>query len=272
MISVITPCKNTISDGREEFFRKMINTLYSQTYQDFEHIVVDGGSEDGSVAMLQDYLAKGKINKLISEKDNNVQEAMNKGIALAKGEYIHIMNSDNYFTDDRFFEKSLKEIQEYNVDFTHADRSIVSKESGQLISVKKGDECTAFFRMPFRYQTMIIKKSVYDEIGSLDEKYYIAGDYKFMLKMILAGKKGCYIPEVFICSLDGGITKDRQKCIEEVTKVIFECYGEEYDLTMEDCQNIYLRKISDALFSKITTNVKNEKIINSLTYCYEQGN
>lgn len=271
MISVITPCKNVISEGRGEFFRKMIPSLYGQTYTDFEHIVVDGGSKDGTFELLQGYAEEGKIDKLVYEEDNNVHEAMNKGIKIAKGEFIHVMNSDNYFTTQNFFQRSLDALKKYRIDFTHADRTIVRRDRGPT-TIKKGDERVAFFRMPFRFQTMLIRKEVYDEIGPFDEKYIIAGDYKFMMQMLLAGKKGHLFPEIFICSLDGGITSDRKKCIEEVTQVLYEVYGEKYGLSLGDCQNIYLRKISSKLFDKINSNIKNNQIKNSLAYCYYQAN
>ncbi len=270
MISVITPCKNVISEGREAFFRKMIPSLYEQTYDDFEHIVVDGGSEDGTVELLEEYQKKGQIDLLISEKDNNVHEAMNKGLRRAKGEVIHVMNSDNFFTTNLFFERSLAALEKYEVDFTHADRSIVRRDGGPT-TVKKGDERVAFFRMPFRFQTMLIRKSVYDEIGQFDEKYVIAADFKFMMKMLLAGKKGHYFPEIFICSLDGGITRDRQKCIDEVTMVLFETYGKKFGLSMADCQAIYLQKISPVLFSKIESQVTDPMILRSLEFCFQQA-
>lgn len=271
MISVITPAKNIISEGREPFFRKMMETLYSQAYKDFEHIVVDSDSKDGTAELLKEYQKLGQIDRLISEPDNNVHEAMNKGLKIAKGEYIHVMNTDNYFAISDFFEKSLAAIEKYKVDYTHADRIIVSRSNGSA-SVKRGDERGAFFRMPFRYQTMLIKRQVYDEIGPFDEKYKIAADFKFMMQMILLGKKGYYFPENFIYSLDGGITSDRELVIKEVAQVLYEVYGQRYELTMDDCRNIYLRKISPELYSKIFRNIVDERIKSSLLYCYENFN
>lgn len=268
MISVITPCKNVISEGRENFFREMMITLRDQSYQDFEHILVDGGSEDGTADLLEEYVKSSHISTLISEKDNNLYEALNKGLKIAKGEYIYVMNTDNYFATEKFFERSLEAIEKQKVDYTHGDRIIV-KRNGNPSSVKKGDLRVAFYRMPFRYQTMLIKKEVYDEFGPFDERFKIASDHKFMLKMILAGKKGHYFPESLIYSLDGGITMDRQTCINEVTQVLFECYGEKYGLTIDDCNHIYQRTISPDLFSKIISNVKDEKILESLKYGYE---
>ncbi len=268
MISVITPCKNIISGGRQSFFQKMVATLYKQTYQDFEHILVDGDSEDETADLLQKHLRNGHIDTLISEKDNNLYEAINKGLKIAKGEYIHVMTTDDYFATNGFFEKSLEAMEKYKVDFTHADRIIIKRDGGKP-SIKRGDERTAFFRMPFRYQTMLIRKNIYDELGPFDEKFEIASDYKFMLKMLLADKKGYYFPKIFIHSLEGGVSANRQKCIKEVTQVLFECYGKKYSLTIKDCRNIYQKKISPDLFSKILSNVKDKRILESLKYCYE---
>lgn len=268
MISIITPCKNIISEGRESFFRKMMDTLQAQTYQDFEHILVDSDSQDGTATLLDKYVKSRHITTLMSEKDNNLHEALNKGLEIAKGEYVYVMNTDNYFATENFFKKSLEALNKYEVDYTHGDRIIVKRDGGSS-SVKKGDLRVAFYRMPFRYQTMIIKKEIYDTFGPFDERFKIASDYKFMLKMILAGKKGYYFPESFIYSLDGGITRDRQVCIDEVTQVLYECYGKKYDLTIDDCRNIYKRTISSDLFLKICSHIKNPQILESIKYGYE---
>jgi phosphoribosylaminoimidazole-succinocarboxamide synthase len=257
VISVITPLKEVIHQGREPFFRKMMDTLSEQTYQEFEHIVVDGGSRDGTLEMLEEYRDRGFITTLISDRDNNLHEALNKGLDISKGQFIHVMNSDNYFADKHFFQKSLQALKTNQVDYTHADRLIL-KRDGSPSTIKKGDERVAFFRMPFRWQTMLIRREVYEEIGPFDEKYTIASDYKL---------RGYYFPEIFIVSLDGGITADRHLCIEEVSQVLYEVYGEKYGFTIQDCKNIYLQKISPELISKININIPEKMIVDSLNYC-----
>jgi glycosyltransferase involved in cell wall biosynthesis len=271
MISIITPCKDIVKQGREPFFHKMMSTLKAQTYKNWEHILVDGGSKDGTVEICKKYQEEGLIDQFISEPDDNLHQALNKGLKYAKGEYIYIMNSDNYFAINNFFDRSLEAFRDNEIDYTHADRIIVKRNGGPS-TIKKGDERVAFFRMPFRWQTMLIKKSVYDEIGAFDEKYFIASDYKFMMQMILSGKKGFYFPENFIYTLDGGITQDRQKCIDEVSSVLYEVYGKRYNLTLEECRKTYLRTISPTLYRKILSNISNEKIKQSLKYCYENLN
>lgn len=269
MISVITPCLNIRHDGREEFFHKMMAGIHGQSYGNIEHIVIDGGSEDGTLEVLEGYRKRGWINTLISEKDSGVYEAMNKGIALAKGRYINIMNTDDYPTDKHFFAESVFELEKSGSDFSHADRVIQSRNGG-ADTVKKGDEGAAFFRMPFRHQTMIVRKEVYDSIGPYSEQYGIASDYDFVLKMLLADKRGLYIPKVYIRSLDGGISSNREKCIEEVSDVIYRRYGRNLGLSREDCRDIYLRKISFGFLLRIFR-IRDRRIRRSLFYGFRQG-
>jgi len=269
MISIITPCLNIITDGREEYFHKMMDGVHLQVFTDIEHIVVDNGSIDGTIGILKDYQKKGWINRLVSEEKRGIYPAMNRGLQLVQGDYINIMNTDDYFIDLDFLNDAVDLFSKNKIDFIHADR-IIKSRTGEPDFIKRGNERQAFFRMPFRHQTMIVKKEIFDDIGLFDESYRVCSDYKWVLQILLVGKIGYYLPKTVVCSLDGGASFNRLKCIEEVTKILFECYGEKYGLTIEDCQNIYLRRISDALFLKITTNIKNKKIVDSLTYCYEQ--
>lgn len=267
ILSIITPCLNIIKDGREVYFHKMMESVHNQSYKNIEHIVIDGGSNDGTVALLESYKNKGWITKIISEKDTGIYNALNKGIKLAKGSYINIMNTDDYFLDLNFFKKGIEKLEKLSIDFVHADKIIKSKD-GKKDAIKKGNKFNSFFRMPFRHQTMIVRKEVFDKVGLFDERYKIASDYKWVMKMILANKKGFRFSQITLCSLDGGISSDRSKCIEEVSIILFETYGNKYKLTLEECKAIYLRKISFKLLFKVLRKVKNWKIKSSLIYCY----
>ncbi|MFA5023134.1 MAG: glycosyltransferase family 2 protein [Candidatus Paceibacterota bacterium] len=265
MISVVTPCLNIVSEGREEFFRKMMGSVHNQSFKDTEHIVVDNGSTDGTMEILEEYRQKGWITVLAREEKRGIYPAMNHGIRLTKGDYINIMNTDDYFTDLNFLETAIKNIKKTGTDFIHADWVIKSKKD-KPDSIKKGNEQQAFFRMPFRHQTMVVKKEIFDEIGLFDENYQVCADYKWVIKMLLANKKGYYLPQVVVCSLDGGASSNRPKCIEEVSKILFESYGEKYGLTLSDCKKIYERKFSLSLVFKIFFKVKNNKIKKSIFY------
>lgn len=264
MISVVTPCLNIISGGREDFFRKMMDSVRNQSYKDLEHIIVDNGSTDGTREILEEYRNKGWI-KLASEEKRGIYPPMNKGVKLAQGKYINIMNTDDYFTDLDYLRKVVEKIEKTGVDFVHADRVIKSRE-GKADSIKRGNERQAYFRMPFRHQTMLVKKEIFDEIGLFDENYQVCSDYKWIIKMLLAGKKGLYIAKTVVCSLDGGASSNRAKCIEEVGQILFECYGKRYGLSLEDCQKIYLQEFSFKFMAKILLKIKSWEIRKSLIY------
>ena len=269
LISVITPCLNLYSDGRIEYFKMMMESVHSQTYKYTQHIVVDGGSTDGTYDLLKSYKEKGWITNLIVLEGSSIYSAINKGFEFAQGSYINIMNTDDYFLNRSFFEKGIKQLKESKVDFIHGDRVIKSRNGG-IDFIKRGKEINAFFRMPFRHQTMIVRKEVYDDVGLFDENYMIASDYKWVLSMLLKGKRGEYIPEVFVQSLDGGMSSNRKKCIEEVSSILFDSYGKKYGLTLEDCRIIYIRNMSIKLLMKILFQVRHWKIKKSLIYSYFQ--
>ena len=269
MISVITPSLNICKDGRQDYFDKMMKSVHEQSYKNIEHIVIEGDSTDNTLDILRKYQEKGWINCLVSGKDKGIYNAMNKGLILSKGNYINIMNTDDYLLNETFFEESIHKIEKYQVDFTHADRIIKSRENKSNYT-KKGDERVAFFRMPFRHQTMVVRREVFEDLGLFDENYEIASDYKYVLKMLLKGKKGHHISRVSLCSLDGGVSSNREKCIEEVSQILHESYGKDYDLTLKDCKKIYLRKPSLSLFYKILFKIKDKKIRDSLIYGYKQ--
>ncbi len=245
-----------------------MESIHRQTYKNREHIVVDGGSDDGTLDILKMYKEKGWISHLVSEKDSGIYEALNKGVALSRGEYINVMNTDDYFVDNNFFERSINEIENRHVDFSHADK-IVKSRTGKQDFIKKGDERVAFFQMPFRHQTMIVKKDVYRQVGLFDESYKIAADYKWCMMLLLMGKRGIHIPKVFVCSLDGGVSSDRERCITEVSRALYECYGREYRLTLGNCKDIYTKVMSPFLFLKILLTIKNKIIRDSLVYGYK---
>ena len=270
MISVITPVKNIIRDGREPYFRRMMDTLHGQSFRDIEHIVIDGASVDGTLNLLCEYLDKKRIQRIISEHDTTLYHALNRGITMASGDYIHIMNTDDYFSTKYFFEISLRELERHHADFTHGDRAIFTRD-GRFVSRKRGDERTAYFRMPFRHQTMLVRRSVYDRVGQFDENYTIAADYKFVLQMLQKGIQGHYLPYVFIHSYDGGITSDRATVVREVTRVLYEHYGHKYGLDNEECRQIYLQHFTEPLMAKIGRNIPDEMTRASLLYGWEQS-
>jgi len=108
-ISIITAVYNG-----EQTIEECINSIINQTYKDIEHIIIDGGSTDGTLDVIKKY--KDNISKVISEPDKGIYDAMNKGIALSTGGIIGFLNADDVYADEHVIENVVKAISENNVD------------------------------------------------------------------------------------------------------------------------------------------------------------
>ena len=102
-ITIVTATYNLIKAGRKEFFKKCIESIYSQTYKNFEHIIIDGASDDGTLDLIKEIAPRSTV---ISEPDKGIYDAFNKGVKKASGEYVHFLNSDDYYTDKKSLEIS----------------------------------------------------------------------------------------------------------------------------------------------------------------------
>ncbi|WP_348653120.1 glycosyltransferase family 2 protein, partial [uncultured Sulfurimonas sp.] len=119
IITVVWNNKETIKDA--------IDSVLSQTYENIEYIIVDGASTDGTVDIVQSY--GDKISKFISEKDKGLYDAMNKGIGLATGDIVGILNSDDFYIDEFVIEKVVKEFEDMKCDSVFADLVFVKPEN-----------------------------------------------------------------------------------------------------------------------------------------------
>ena len=174
-ISIITVCYNS-----EKTIRKTIESVLNQTYKNIEYILVDGASKDETVKIIEEYQDRflGKM-KYISEPDQGIYDAMNKGIKLATGELIGILNSDDY----------------YELDAVEHMVSSMTKDKYQILygflrSWKNGMEyCIDRATPQFLRERMIghpacfVSKSVYDDFGMFDLQFVSVADYDFMLRM-----------------------------------------------------------------------------------------
>ena len=107
LVSIITITFNIISNSRKKLFVKCLESVHKQTYKNIEHVVIDGASKDRTVDLIKKYVKKGWV-KYISEPDEGIYDAMNKGIKLAKGKYISFLNSDDYYSGKTGIEMSVE--------------------------------------------------------------------------------------------------------------------------------------------------------------------
>lgn len=258
-VSIITVCYNS-----ESTIESTIKSIVSQTYKDIEYIIVDGNSKDNTMNIIKNY--EKYISKWISEPDNGIYDAFNKGIALANGDIIGIVNSDDYLENDSV-EKIVNCFLELSdADLVHGNMRIVN-ENGKFLYINKGKKellKTRFVSMPVCHPTVFVKKSVYDDIGLFDTNYRIAGDYDFILKCIDNKKVFYYIDEIISNMRVGGASDNYIKGFKEARKVKIKhgCSKEKANLFYSS--SILKKSIGDKLnrnkiFIKLYAYYKNSK-------------
>ncbi|OOC46917.1 hypothetical protein XO09_04250 [Thermosipho sp. 1223] len=184
LISIITVVLND-PHGLEKTIKSVIN----QDYPNIEYIIIDGGSSDETIKILKKY--ENKIDLWISEKDNGIYDAMNKGIKLANGEWINFMNAGDVFYDFGVLSKIFKEKDFSKWDIVYGNAILVGGEKTRpRISTSNITEIKR--KMLFNHQASFVKGFIYKEI-LFDTSFKYAADYDFFLKCYLSNFKFLHI-------------------------------------------------------------------------------
>ncbi|GAU09124.1 glycosyltransferase family 2 protein [Desulfoplanes formicivorans] len=171
----------------------------------FEYIVIDGNSTDKTPCIVKKY--QNHIDTFISEEDDGIYDAMNKGIHEAQGEIIGFINSDDFYHDSRVFQNVYAAFQETGCDSCYGDLIYVDTRYRPVRHWKSG----AFRRnklywgwMP-PHPTFFVKKSIFDRYGGFDASFGTAADYELMVRFLVRHRISCtYIPKVLVCMQTGG--------------------------------------------------------------------
>ena len=231
-VSVVTITYNLLKAEREKTFRQCVESVHNQTYQNIEHIVIDGASNDGTLDMIKEYEEKGWV-KCYSEPDKGIYDAMNKGIDKATGEYIAFLNSDDFWHDQRGVEESVKALVEKNADFSYAPCNFL--DSKEKIKYVDNPQIGIFyFKMPFCHQTMFTKREKMLALGKFDLKYKSAGDYDFIIRLILSGAKGVEVPLNFTSFRLNGFSGTQNNISVEETHAIYKALFTKYGFPEND--------------------------------------
>ena len=186
-----------------------LQSVATQTYPNIEHIVIDGGSSDGTVEILENYRAG--LAKVISEPDSGIYDAMNKGLRRATGEIIGLLNADDRYEHPRVVEKIVEHLRTSDVDAVFGDAVFVDSRRSDAIVRRYSSR---YFRpariawgwMP-AHPTLFLKRDVYDKHGYFKTDFKIAGDFEFVARVFWrTGIRYAYLPEVFVRMNIGGIS------------------------------------------------------------------
>jgi len=185
-----------------------ISSVLAQKYPYIEYIVIDGGSKDGTVDIVNRY--KDSISTFISEPDEGIYDAMNKGISMATGDIVGILNSDDFYINDFVIEKVVKEFEK-KIDCFFADLVYVRSENlNKIVRYYDSSRFTpakfAFGWMP-AHPTFFVKRDVYDKYGVFRTDLKIAADFDLMVRFLYTHKLVyCYMKEPLIKMRVGGVS------------------------------------------------------------------
>jgi len=201
-ISLITPTYNSAAT-----IARTIDSVMAQNYSDLEYIIVDGLSSDKTAEIVRAY--QNKINiKFVSEKDSGIYDAMNKGIKMASGEVIGILNSDDFFADDKVLESVDAEFADKNINGVYGDIQYFSADVNKTSRYWRTGEyqenkLNNGWTIP--HPALFLRRAVYDKCGLFKTDFKIAGDYEFILRLLKIHKiKLKYLSRVFVKMYDGG--------------------------------------------------------------------
>lgn len=184
-----------------------IDSVVSQNYPDIEYIVIDGGSKDNTINVLE--RNRNNISTMVSEEDGGVYHAMNKGVKLAKGDVIGILNADDFYQDESVVSDVVKQMKISNSEGVYGDLIYIDKEDiSKVVRYWKAGKYTRenflWGWMP-PHPTVFLKKSIYEKFGLFNTDFVSAADYEFLLRIMYKHKIHLeYIPRVITRMRVGG--------------------------------------------------------------------
>jgi len=186
----------TIVYNNQECIADCIRSVINQSYPNIEHIVIDGGSTDGTQRQIKAF--RDNLAYYISEKDSGLYEALNKGIRQSTGDVIGIMHSDDTYYEPDTIKKVIDKFLESGADLVHANGQFVDKESAgtvmRIYPSKDFHKRYLHFGWIPLHTTIYVKRKIYEQYGLYDQSYAIAGDYEISLRWF----KNDLIKKVFL--------------------------------------------------------------------------
>ncbi|MBG9389053.1 glycosyltransferase family 2 protein [Caenimonas aquaedulcis] len=201
-ISVITAVMN-----RADTLGDALRSVHGQSWAGVEHVVIDGGSTDGTLDVVRQHRAG--IATLVSEPDSGLYDALNKGIAAATGDVIGFMHADDEYASPYTLERVAAAFEDPSVDAVYGDLVYVSrKEPSRVVRYWQAGRyhrgLLALGWMP-PHPTFYVRREVYSRLGNFDTRFRIAADYDNMLRLLWRGRvKAAYVPEVLVRMRTGG--------------------------------------------------------------------
>jgi glycosyltransferase involved in cell wall biosynthesis len=205
----------TVSYNSEKTIEQTINSVLGQTYGNIEYIVVDGLSTDGTYEKISKY--KDKIDVIIHESDDGIYDAMNKGLKKATGDYIGILNSDDWYERDTV-EYIVNHFEDC-YDVLYARMNIIN-EDDELVRVTERQYIEDIWYSMISHPTVFVRREIYEKFGTFDTSYKIVADYDLILRFYVYGARFRFVDYAVTNFRLGGLsTTNNLKVASEVYKV-----------------------------------------------------
>ena len=218
LVSIVTGTYNSA-----KFIEDCVNSVNKQTYESIEHIIIDGASKDNTVSIIKN--TPNKVKKLVSEEDDGIYDAMNKGLKLASGTILGILNSDDFYNNDEVISKIVDAFKDPKIDCVYGDLLYVDQDDTDKVVRKwiTGPYKKNCFQKGWHpaHPSFFVRKSVYEKYGYFNLSLDLAADFELMLRFMEKHKiKGTYLPFPMVRMRLGGATN---KSIKNIVKGNKEC-------------------------------------------------
>jgi len=217
LISVITVCKNAANT-----LGKAIDSVFRQGYSNIEYIIIDGASSDRTLSVIREY--ESRIEYFVSEEDDGIYHAMNKGIALSTGAFVALLNADDHWLPN-FLEASFEALERTGADLSYCD---YHTETG-LVECPTLTEGFLFSQLSIKHNTFLIRKQCFYAIGAFDESYSLVADAKWNRAAYLSGLRFVHTNQALVFYSNSGASAAddevaKARMIDESERLIRECF------------------------------------------------
>jgi glycosyltransferase len=240
-VSIITATFNSAP-----YLENCIQSVINQTYKEIEYIIIDNCSTDATLDIAKSY--EDEINRIISEPDKGIFDALNKGIQIASGDLIGFLHADDFYPDKGIIEEVVSKVKEEQVDSLYGNLQYVAKKNTD--KVVRRWKAGSF--QPKRllngwmppHPTFFVKRSCYQQFGLFNTDYKIAADYELMLRFLGKHKiSTCYLDKVLVKMRTGGTSNKSLKNIirkstEDLKALKENNIGSYYTLVMKNLRKL----------------------------------
>lgn len=261
-VSIITTNYNCVSKNAKTLFYEMFRSIHEQDYPNIEHVIIDGGSEDGSVEFIKEIINKYAKKEVIfiSEKDRGINDATNKGYLKSSGDYITLMCNDDYYTRPDAISILVKCLEENNADFSCGDTWWLNQKVW-------GCDINSFaYRHPFLINALLLKRNLIEKPPYyLDEKYKMCADYDLFLRLLTDNNvKGSSTKEVLSILRPGGFSQSSGKLYCDDTYQIYKKFCSSKLFSRRELLRLHYERVSLITYLKILLFCKNQNFKKSV--------